>query len=117
MKTYQHHPNLKNVPLNAEMKTRRKYKRRHTRVHLESLKPVPVTVAEDSPSQCPKCQGLVFFDAGETLLQTIVRCLNCGWQPHFHTPIIHETEESRAMRTLANQFVSGCDWERLPVGW
>lgn len=95
----------------------RKYRRRHTQAHLNSLKPTPLLVSEDSLTQCPKCQGLLFFESGETIRQTIVRCRNCGWQPQFKTPIIQETEESRMMRMLTNQFVSGPDWDRLPVSW
>lgn len=104
-----HHPQAE--------KSVRKYKRRHTRVHLDSLKPTPPVLAEGSLSQCPKCNGLIFIDGGETLRQTIVRCLNCGWQPQYQAPMIKETEESRIMRTLTNQFVSESDWDRLPVGW
>ncbi len=98
-------------------KTVRKYKRRHTRVHLDSLRPTLPALPEGSLSQCPKCNGLIFIDGGETLSQTIVRCLNCGWQPHYQAPKIKETEESRVMRTLTNQFVSESDWDRLPVAW
>ncbi len=98
-------------------KSRKKTKRRHTRVHIEALRPKPTVIPKGSPSNCPKCDGLVFWEAGESIRQTIIRCLNCGWQPHFHNPRIQETQESRAMRTLTTQFVSGCDWDRLPVGW
>lgn len=115
MKIQQH--SQKEATLIQAEKSGRKYKRRHTRVHLDSLKPTPLVVSEDSLSQCPKCQGLIFFEAGETMSQTIVRCRNCGWQPHFQAPIIQETEESRMMRTLTNQFVSGADWDRLSVSW
>ena len=115
MKTRQHHQ--KGVSLTQPDKQGRKFKRRHTRVHLDSLRPIHLIVSEDSLSQCPKCQGLIFFEGGETMSQTIVRCRNCGWQPHFQAPIIQETEESRMMRALTNQFVSGSDWDRLPVGW
>ncbi len=111
------HPHLTNGASTQPGKPGRKYKRRHTRVHLDSLKPVPLVFSEETLSQCPKCQGLVFVEAGETVRQTIVRCLNCGWQPHFHAPVIQETEEARTMRTLTNKFVSGSDWDRLPVGW
>ncbi len=110
-------PYLEDVTLNISEKPVRKYKRRHTRIHLDSLKPTPPVFSEGSLSQCPKCQGLIFIEAGETMNQTIVRCLNCGWQPQYQAPIIKETEESRVMRTLTNQFVSECDWDRLPVGW
>jgi len=116
MKTQQ--PSQANITLPPQAeKSVRKYKRRHTRFHLDSLKPTPPVVSENSLSQCPKCQGLIFIEAGETMRQTIVRCLNCGWQPQYQTPMITETEESRAMRTLTNQFVSESDWARLPVGW
>ena len=43
-------------------KSVRKYKRRHTRVHLDSLKPTPPVLTKDSLSQCPKCHGLIFID-------------------------------------------------------
>jgi len=115
MKTQQHC--LQGATTNELGKPGRKYKRRHTRVHLESLRPTPPVFTDASLSQCPKCQGLIFFEAGETMRQTIIRCLNCGWQPQYQAPIIRETEEARTMRTLTNQFVSGCDWDRLPVGW
>ncbi len=115
MKTQRQH--LTNLTRNEPEKAIRKYKRRHTRVHLDSLKPAPPVFSKGSLSQCPKCEGLIFIEAGETMSQTIIRCLNCGWQPHYQTPIIRETEESRTMRTLTNQFVSGCDWDRLPIGW
>lgn len=110
-------PRLTNPTLNQLATPGRKYKQRHTRIHLDSLKPVPTAFLDGSLSECPKCQGFVFIEAGETTRQTIVRCLNCGWQPHYHAPIIQETEEARTMRTLTNQFVSGCDWDRLPIGW
>ena len=102
---------------NESQKPRRKHKRRHTRVDLNSLKPVPPVFAEGSLSQCPKCKGLIFIDGGETLSQIIVRCLNCGWQPQQQTPMIKETEESRSMRSLTNKFVSEGDWDQLPVCW
>jgi len=113
MKTQHRHET--DVTIQPE-KRDRKHKRRHTRVHLDSLKPIPLAVSEDALSQCPKCQGLIFCEGGESMSHTIVRCRNCGWQPHFHTPIIEETEESRMMRTLTNQFVSKFDWDRRPVG-
>ncbi len=108
---------LTDLTLDQSVKSPRKYKRRHTRVHLDSLKPQLPVFSEGPLSQCPKCQGLIFTEAGETMSQTIIRCLNCGWQPQYQTPIIQESEESRIMRTLTNQFVSGTDWDRLPVGW
>ncbi|MEX0828623.1 MAG: hypothetical protein WD032_00065 [Nitrospirales bacterium] len=115
MKTPRQH--LMDVPLNPREDSGRKYKRRHTRVHLDSLKPIPPVLTKGAIPQCPKCQGLIFIEAGETMSQTIVRCPNCGWQPHYHAPMIKETEESRVMRTLTNQFLSGSGWDRLPVGW
>lgn len=115
MKTQQQY--LTDVTLKQPEGSCRKYKRRHTRVHLDSLKPIPPVFAEGTLRQCPKCQGLIFIEAGETMSQTIVRCLNCGWQPQYQAPMIKETEESRVMRTLTNQFLSGSDWDRLPVGW
>ena len=110
-------PHLKDGTHNESETPRQKYKRRHTRVHLDSLKPTLAVLSEDSLSQCPKCQGRVFIEAGETMSETVIRCLNCGWQPQYQAPNIRETEESRIMRTLTYQFVSGCDWDRLPVGW
>ena len=95
----------------------RKYKRRHTRIHLDSLEPTPTNFLDGSLSECPKCQGFVFFEAGETTRQTIIRCLNCGWQPHFQIPIIQETEEARSLRELTTQFVSECDWNRISVNF
>jgi hypothetical protein len=115
MKTRRQH--LTEVPLNPLEGSGRKYKRRHTRVHLDSLKPIPPVFTKGALPQCPKCQGLIFIEAGETTSQTIVRCPNCGWQPQYQAPMIKETEESRVMRTLTNQFLSGNDWDRLPVGW
>jgi hypothetical protein len=115
MKTQRQH--LTDVPLNQPEGSGRKYKRRHTRVHLDSLKPIPPVFTEGALPQCPKCQGLIFIEAGETMSQTIVRCPNCGWQPQYQAPMFKETEESRVMRTLTNQFLSGSDWDRLPVGW
>jgi len=115
MKTQRQH--LTDITLKQPESSGRKYKRRHTRVHLDSLKPIPPIFSEGTLRQCPKCQGLIFIEAGETMSQTIVRCLNCGWQPQYQAPMIKETEESRVMRTLTNQFLSGSDWDRLPVGW
>ena len=115
MNTQRQH--LTDVPLNQPKVSGRKYKRRHTRVHLDSLKPIPPVITESAIPQCPKCQGLIIIEAGESTSQTIVRCPNCGWQPQYQAPMIKETEESRVMRTLTNQFLSGSDWDRLPVGW
>ena len=95
----------------------RKIRRRHTRVHLESLRPAPPNQLTDTLSQCPKCQGLVLQESGETSAETVVRCLNCGWQPHYQTPMIQETAESRTIRSLTAQFVSEHDWHRLSVGF
>lgn len=80
--------------------------RRHTRVQLDSLRPIPASFKN---SQCPKCQGYVRTEPGESLGQTVVRCLNCGWQPHYQAPIIQETEEARKCRWLTTQFVSHWD--------
>lgn len=115
MKIQRHH--LTDVTIKGSGKSGRKNKRRHTRIHLDSLRPELPVFSNGSLSHCPKCQGLIFIEAGESMSQTITRCLNCGWQPQYQTPIIQETEESRTMRTLTNQFLSGSDWDRLPVGW
>ena len=93
-------------------KNRKKNPGRHTRVQLDSLRPIPAHLQN---SQCPKCQGYVRTEAGESLSQIIIRCLNCGWQPHFQAPIIQETEEARMFRFLTAQFVSECDWDQIPV--
>jgi predicted nucleic-acid-binding Zn-ribbon protein len=98
-------------------KTERKIRRRHTRVHLDSLRPAPPNNLTDTLSQCPKCQGLVLKECGETSEETVIRCLNCGWQPHYQAPMIQETAESRTIRSLTAQFVSEYDWHRLPVGF
>jgi len=89
-------------------------KRRHTRLQLDSLRPMLVDFHD---SHCPKCQGYVRTEAGESLNQIVVRCLNCGWQPHFQIPIIQETEEARSLRELTTQFVSECDWNRISVNF
>ena len=96
-------------------KTDRKIRRRHTRTHLDSLRPSSPNHRIDALSHCPKCQGLVLKESGETSDVTVVRCLNCGWQPHFQAPMIRETVESRTIRSLTAQFVSESDWHRLPV--
>ena len=93
-------------------KTPKKKHRLHTRVQLESLRPI---LANFQGSQCPKCRGYVRTEAGESLSQTVIRCLNCGWQPHYQAPIIQETEESKMCRLLTAQFVSECDWSRIAV--
>lgn len=100
--------------LSGNEKNLRKKHRRHTRVQLDSLRPI---LAHFQDSQCPKCQGYVRTEAGESLSQTIIRCLNCGWQPHFQAPIIQETEEARMFRLLTAQFVSECGWDRIPVNF
>ena len=91
-----------------------KKRRRHTRIQLDSLKPILANVQDGS---CPKCKGRVRTEAGECLSQTVIRCLNCGWQPQYQAPIIRESEEARMWRALSVQFVSECDWYRLPVGF
>ena len=93
---------------------RKKNRRRHTRVQLDSLRPVPTSF---QGSQCPKCHGYVRKEAGESLSQDIIRCLNCGWQPHFQAPMIQETEEARMFRLLSSQFVFESDWDRMPVNF
>lgn len=105
---------MTNSSANNPARTHRKIRRRHTRIHLDSLRPDPPTYIADTRSQCPKCQGLVHQEGGETSNETVVRCLNCGWQPHYQTPIIQETAESRMIRSLTAQFVSEYDWHRLP---
>jgi len=87
----------------------RKILRRHTQIHLDSLRPAPLT---DACSQCPKCQGLVHQEGGETSNETVIRCLNCGWQPHFQIPMIQETAESRIIRSLTAKLVSDDAWHR-----
>jgi len=89
-----------------------KRKRRHTRVQLDSLRPILIDCHN---SQCPKCNGHVRIEPGESINQIIKRCLNCGWQPNYQTPIIHETEESRMLRFLTTQFVSDLNRDRIPV--
>ncbi|MEE8124314.1 MAG: hypothetical protein V3T42_00700 [Nitrospirales bacterium] len=92
----------------------RKLKRRHTRLILDSLRPTPYTLPIGSLSSCPKCQGHVDIEAGESLDSTVVRCLNCGWQPQYQTPVIHETEEAKTSRARSAEFVSDWEWHRLP---
>jgi hypothetical protein len=103
-----------NSSITHTKKNRIKTPRRHTRVPLDSLRPIPTNLLN---SQCPKCQGCVRTEAGESLGQIIIRCLNCGWQPHFQAPIIQETEEARMFRFLTTQFVTECDWDRIPVNF
>lgn len=91
-----------------------KKKRRHTRIQLEALRP---TLARFQDSGCPKCQGYVRTEPGESLAQIVIRCINCGWQPQYQAPIIQETEEARTCRLLTAQFVSIADWDRIPVNF
>jgi len=103
-----------NSSITHTKKNRIKNPRHHTRAQLESLRPIPTNLQN---SQCPKCQGFVRTEAGESVGQIIIRCLNCGWQPHLQAPIIQETEEARILRLLTVQFVSECDWDRSPVNF
>jgi hypothetical protein len=84
----------------------RKIRRRHTRIHLDSLRPAPPNHLTDTLTRCPKCQGLVLKEGGETFDETVIRCLNCGWQPHYQAPMIQETAESKTIRSLTAQFVA-----------
>lgn len=106
-----------NSSANQNSKPPRKIRRRHTRIHLDSLRPAPPDQLPGTHSRCPKCQGLVLKEGGETFDETVIRCLNCGWQPHYQAPMIHETAESRTIRSLTAQFVSEHDWHRMPVGF
>ncbi len=108
---------LNNSLAKQQSKPGRKIRRRHTRIHLDSLRPAPPIYGHETLPQCPKCQGLVLKESGETSTERIIRCLNCGWQPHFQAPIIQETAESKTFRSLTAQFVSEYDWHRLPVGF
>ena len=93
---------------------RKKNRRRHTRIQLDSLRPKPTSFQD---SECPKCHGYVRTESGESLSQIIIRCVNCGWQPHFQAPIIHETDEARMFRSLSSQFVFESDWDRIPANF
>jgi hypothetical protein len=106
---------MANASANKQSKPGVKIRRRHTRIHLESLRPSPPTYLTDTLPECPKCQGLVLKEGGETFHETVIRCLNCGWQPHFQAPMIQETDESKTIRSLTAQFVSEHDWHRLPL--
>ena len=97
---------IANSSANRKSTTDRNIRRRHTRIHLDSLRPAPPNHLIDTLSQCPKCQGLVLKEGGETSDETVIRCLNCGWQPHYQAPMIQETAESRTIRSLTAQFVS-----------
>jgi hypothetical protein len=95
----------------------RKIRRRHTRIHLDSLRPAPPDHLTDTLTRCPKCQGLVLKEGGETFDETVIRCLNCGWQPHYQAPMIQETAESKTIRSLTAQFVAAHDWHRVAVAF
>lgn len=60
----------------------------------------------ESLSSCPKCQGLIYEDGGESLSEKVIRCLNCGWQPYHRFSQIEEPEEARTMRALTIQIGS-----------
>ncbi len=108
-------PSHEAIPsITHSQENRKKNRRRHTRVQLDSLRP-KLTNYQDS--QCPKCHGYVRTESGESLSQIIIRCLNCGWQPQFHAPIIQESEEAKMFRTLSSQFVFESDWDRIPVNF
>ena len=102
---------------NKASKTVRKIRRRHTRIHLDSLRPAPPNHLTDTLTRCPKCQGLVLKEGGETFDETVIRCLNCGWQPHYQAPMIQETAESKTIRSLTAQFVAAHDWYRVAVAF
>ena len=108
---------MANSSASKKSKSGVKIRRRHTRIHLDSLRPAPPNHLTDTLTQCPKCQGLVLKEGGETFDETVLRCLNCGWQPHYQAPMIQETAESKTIRSLTAQFVSEHDWHRLPVGF
>ncbi len=93
-----------------------KRRRRHTRVHIDSLRPVTVSLSPDALSECPKCQGLVNVDEGEQMGKIVVRCLNCGWQPHHQARRIQETEEAKDIRSRISQFVAEGEWVGFPIG-
>jgi hypothetical protein len=95
----------------------RNIRRRHTRIHLDSLRPAPPNHLTDTLTRCPKCQGLVLKEGGETFDETVIRCLNCGWQPHYQAPMIQETAESKTIRSLTAQFVAAHDWHRVAVAF
>ncbi len=84
----------------------RKKRRRHTRTHIETLRPIIPDLPLHSMSNCPKCQGLLHIGGGETMSERIMRCLNCGWQPHHRISIVEEPEEARTLRHTAVQI--GC---------
>ncbi len=71
-----------------------------------SLEPVrvPPVAASALPQlwrsqRCLKCQGLLFLESinGQP---PETRCVNCGWQPVFYTPIITAPPEEQASREL-----------------
>ena len=102
---------LKTDSSNTQKPPEKKH-RRHTRAHLDALRPILANVKD---SQCPKCQGYVQTEAGESLRQMVTRCLNCGWEPHYLAPIIQETEEAKMCRLRSAQFVSEGDSYRMPI--
>ena len=95
----------------------RKKRRRHTRIHLEALRPQSPCELTESLTSCPKCHGLVVVDGGVTSAEKVVRCLNCGWQPLHRLNLIQESEEARTMRALTVLFGSGCDPSRQSVNF
>lgn len=95
----------------------RKKRRRHTRVHLEALRPPTPFLYMSSLSHCPKCQGLIYVDGGETLSEKVIRCLNCGWQPSHRLNQVEEPEEARTMRALTIQIGSYDDTRNQSVNF
>ncbi|MGD9852113.1 MAG: hypothetical protein AB7T38_12665 [Nitrospirales bacterium] len=94
------------VESNQPRPSTRKKRRRHTRIHLEALRPPTAIPTMESLSCCPKCQGLIYVDGGETLTEKVIRCLNCGWQPYHRFSQFEEPEEARTMRALTIQIGS-----------
>ena len=95
----------------------RKKRRRHTRIHLETLRPPSPCRLTEFLSNCPKCHGLMVVDGGVTAAEKVVRCLNCGWQPLHRLSHIQESEEARTMRALTVLIGSGCDPSRQSVNF
>lgn len=56
----------------------------------------------------------MYSEPGERLDSTVVRCLNCGWQPQYQMPVIQETEETKTIRSLTAEFLSDWEWHRIP---
>lgn len=81
-------------------------RRRHTRIHLDALRPPTASLTMESLSSCPKCHGLIYVDGGETLSEKVIRCLNCGWQPFHRINQFEEPEEARTIRALTIQIGS-----------